>query len=563
MKQALYRKYRPKTFDEVLGQDNIVNILKNQIKNDKISHAYIFSGTRGTGKTSSAKIFAKAVNCLNPINGNPCNECENCKAINEENTMDIVEMDAASNRRIDDIRQLRDQVIYPPSNLKFKVYIIDEAHMITNEGFNALLKIMEEPPRHLIFILATTEIEKIPNTILSRTQRFEFKSISHDDIIRQIDLVLNKENITMEDSAKDVIANAGSGAMRDSLSILDQVISISKDNITSDDVYDLLGIFSDDIKYNFTKAVFDKDVEELFRIIDVQVNKGKTPNNFIKEIISFFKTLIYVKTGVEESELSNLVSNISLEQIVNSIDILLQYEETMKKSDSADLLFKICATRLIDYMPRKVLESKIKNLEERVVDLEKRRPLSTEKNSSSKSRDEKHDSKPIEINDEGSFLEEDEAEIKNTQKEIAREVEKFEEEHDIEFRDEAVGEDSNEESSNNDENYTKQNHSDILIDILKEKYAPTNLFLEGLESARVSGDKIILYIDSEHYSMSVGMSFFFSKAKLDLKEKTGKLYDIECKVHKESREEDSLQEEKMGRLQDLFGDNINIKDRKN
>lgn len=563
MKQALYRKYRPKTFDEVLGQDNIVNILKNQIKNDKISHAYIFSGTRGTGKTSSAKIFAKAVNCLNPIDGNPCNECENCKAINEENTMDIVEMDAASNRRIDDIRQLRDQVIYPPSNLKFKVYIIDEAHMITNEGFNALLKIMEEPPRHLIFILATTEIEKIPNTILSRTQRFEFKSISHDDIIRQIDLVLAKENISMENSAKDVIANAGSGAMRDSLSILDQVISISKDHITSDDVYDLLGIFSDDIKYNFTKAVFDKDVEELFRIIDTQVNKGKTPNNFIKEVIAFFKTLIYVKTGIDKSELSNLVDDVSLDQIVNSIDILLQYEETMKKSDSADLLFKVCATRLTDYMPRNILESKIKNLEQRVVDLE-RMGVGSPVKTSTKLIDEKTDSKPIEINNDGSFLEKDEPEIKKTQEEISKEVEEFEEKSGIVFDDEPIKENT-EPESNQDEyhDYTNEDHSDILIDILKEKYAPTNLFLEGLQQTRVSGDKIILYIDPEHYSMSVGMSFFFNKAKLDLKEKTGKLYEIECKVHKEDTEEDKLQEEKIARLQDLFGDNINIKDSKN
>lgn len=178
MKQALYRKYRPKNFDEVFGQDSITTILKNQIKNNKISHAYVFSGTRGTGKTSTAKIFAKAVNCLNPVNGNPCNECANCRSILTEENMDVIEMDAASNRRIDDIRQLRDQVIYPPTSLKYKVYIIDEAHMITNDAFNALLKIMEEPPKHLIFILATTEIDKIPDTILSRTQRNSFYACS-------------------------------------------------------------------------------------------------------------------------------------------------------------------------------------------------------------------------------------------------------------------------------------------------------------------------------------------------------------------------------------------------
>ena len=323
MSQALYRKYRPKDFDQVLGQDNIVNILKNQIKNKNISHAYIFSGGRGTGKTSTAKIFSKAVNCLNPIEGNPCNECANCLSILEERTMDIVEMDAASNRRIDDIRQLRDQVIYPPSNLKYKVYIIDEAHMITNEGFNALLKIMEEPPKHLIFILATTEIDKIPDTILSRTQRFEFKSISEKDISKQINLVLDQEDVKLEDRAVDIIANAASGAMRDGLSILDQVLSIGKKEILASDVYDLLGIFSDQVKIDYAQAIFNKNIESLLRIIDDELDKGKNPNNFIKEVISFFKDLIYVKLNIKSYDFNSLVENISLEQIINSLDILL------------------------------------------------------------------------------------------------------------------------------------------------------------------------------------------------------------------------------------------------
>lgn len=268
MRQALYRKYRPQTFSEVFGQDNIVNILKNQIKHNQISHAYIFSGTRGTGKTSTAKIFAKAINCLNPIDGNPCNECANCRSIISEENMDIIEMDAASNRGIDDIRQLRDQVIYPPSTLKYKVYIIDEAHMITREAFNALLKIMEEPPKHLVFILATTELEKIPDTILSRTQRFEFKSLSEEDIQNQIRFILDKENISMEDRAIEIIASVASGAMRDALSILDQVISIGKESITTSEVTDLLGIFSDEVKINYARAVFNKDIKLLIETID-------------------------------------------------------------------------------------------------------------------------------------------------------------------------------------------------------------------------------------------------------------------------------------------------------
>ena len=371
MKQALYRKYRPSDFDKLYGQDNIVNILKNQIKNNNISHAYIFSGTRGTGKTSTAKIFAKAVNCLDPQDGNPCNKCENCKSIIEEKTMDIVEMDAASNRRIDDIRQLRDQVIYPPTTLKYKVYIIDEAHMITNEGFNALLKVMEEPPKHLIFILATTEIEKIPETILSRTQRFEFKSISTNDIKSQIDVILDRENIKIEDRAKDIIANVASGAMRDALSVLDQVISIGKDEITTSEVYDLLGLFSDEIKIAYCKYIFEKDIKGLLSLIDTEIDKGKNPNNFIKEVIQFFKDLIYAKIGIKNLEFSDLINDISLEQLINSVDILLEYEELMKKSDSSDLLFRVASVRLIDFMSRRQMESMIKNLELRVEALEK------------------------------------------------------------------------------------------------------------------------------------------------------------------------------------------------
>ena len=230
MAKALYRQYRPKTFDKVLGQDRVVNVLKNQVKLNKISHAYLFAGERGTGKTSCAKIFAKAINCLNPVDGSPCGKCENCLAIEEETTIDVVEMDAASNRRIDDIRNLKDNVIYPPNKLKYKVYIIDEAHMITREAFNALLKIMEEPPSHLVFILATTEIEKIPQTILSRLQRFEFNKIGRKEIYQQISQILIDKNISMNDDAINLIIKKSNGAMRDALSLLDQVLSLELDN---------------------------------------------------------------------------------------------------------------------------------------------------------------------------------------------------------------------------------------------------------------------------------------------------------------------------------------------
>lgn len=548
MSQALYRKYRPKDFDQVLGQDNIVNILKNQIKNKNISHAYIFSGGRGTGKTSTAKIFSKAVNCLNPIEGNPCNECANCLSILEERTMDIVEMDAASNRRIDDIRQLRDQVIYPPSNLKYKVYIIDEAHMITNEGFNALLKIMEEPPKHLIFILATTEIDKIPDTILSRTQRFEFKSISERDISKQINLVLDQEDVKLEDRAVDIIANAASGAMRDGLSILDQVISIGKKEILASDVYDLLGIFSDQVKINYAQAIFNKNIESLLRIIDEELDKGKNPNNFIKEIISFFKDLIYVKLNIKSYDFNGLVENISLEQIINSLDILLEYEDMMKKSDNPDLLFKLASVRLVDYMPRLSLEEKVKNLEERIAYLEGNGLLGGNR-SNIENRDTlrspKHEkSEAIQINEEGSFLDasEDEEEIPiEKQKEQALD-------HSNEPTDSSI-----EDSSDIGERY---------LSILSGNYPQTKPLLKGIKKINLRENQIDLQVDQKEYRMISAMKIFFESAGRDLSNEMGKEYKVNIVLSKENPEVTSEKDKKIDELSDFFDGNINIINKK-
>lgn len=535
MKQALYRKYRPSDFDKVYGQDNIVNILKNQIKNNNISHAYIFSGTRGTGKTSTAKIFAKAVNCMHPIDGNPCNECANCKAIIEEKTMDIVEMDAASNRRIDDIRQLRDQVIYPPTTLKYKVYIIDEAHMITNEGFNALLKIMEEPPRHLIFILATTELDKIPETILSRTQRFEFKSIGTNDIKKQIDVILDRENIKLEERAKDIIANVASGAMRDALSVLDQVISIGKEEISVKEVYDLLGLFSDEVKINYSKSIFNKDIKNLLLLIDEEINKGKNPNNFIKEIIQFFKDLIYTKIGIKYLEFSEIIENISLEQLVNSVDILLEYEELMKKSDNADLLFKVASVRLIDFMPRKQLEAKIKNLELRIEALEDGKTI------------QKDDRFPIkilgtdkvEINKDGSFL---------MDEDISDDLSEKNEES------------SDEKKENFDKSdITESNISDILLKSLSQ-YPQAQMMMNGIKEVEVRNNSIVLHLDKEAKSMTIGLGLIFKRVEEEIKNLTNKEYKIETKEDDKSKENNI--DKTINSLINLFGDDLNIKDKK-
>lgn len=378
MSQALYRKYRPKTFDEVYGQANITKILKNQIENQKISHAYIFSGTRGTGKTSCAKIFSRAVNCLNPIGGNPCNECENCRSILEESTMDVIEMDAASNRRIDDIRQLRDKVIYSPTDLKYKVYIIDEAHMITNEGFNALLKIMEEPPKHLIFILATTEIDRIPDTILSRTQRFDFKKIDSKVIEDRIEDILNKEGLKMDQVSINSISNIGKGSMRDALSLLDQVISIDDQEFSMDKINDILGLVGQNIKEDILKFTLAGDIKSLIELIEKELDSGKDPHSLIKEISSFYENIMMHKIGSKNEnlilapDLEGLLDKISLDRIVNSLDILLEYENTIKKSDSSSLLLKMALIRLVDYSPRKLINDRVENIEERLSRLEAR-----------------------------------------------------------------------------------------------------------------------------------------------------------------------------------------------
>lgn len=388
MSQALYRKYRPKTFDEVYGQANIVNILKNQIDNNKISHAYLFSGTRGTGKTSCAKIFSRAVNCLNPKDGNPCNECVNCKAILEESTMDVIEMDAASNRRIDDIRQLRDTVIYPPTDLKYKVYIIDEAHMITNEGFNALLKIMEEPPKHLIFILATTEVEKIPDTILSRTQRFEFKKIEDEIIERRISEILEKEKIRMDSLAINSISNIGKGSMRDALSTLDQVISLNKEEFNLEDINDILGIVGTEVKLAIYKSVLDKDIQTLMLLVDKEIEKGKDSHNIIKEMIAFVESLLDAKIGqakdLVSTQVDGLIKDLSLDHIINTLDILIDYELRIRKSDNRNLLLKMSMIRLLDNTPKDVLIKRIEALEQRIYSLEEDETVVSNKAKSSK-----------------------------------------------------------------------------------------------------------------------------------------------------------------------------------
>lgn len=540
MKQALYRKYRPQVFDDVLGRDNIVNILKNQIKTEKISHAYIFSGTRGTGKTTCAKIFAKAVNCLSPRDGNPCNECENCKSILEESTMDIIEMDAASNRRIEDIRQLKDKVIYPPTNLKYKVYIIDEAHMITNEGFNALLKIMEEPPSHLIFILATTEIEKIPDTILSRTQRFEFGKIDFDNIKLQLNRVLKSEDIHISEKGIDTIVEISQGAMRDALSVLDQVISIGKSDIDEDDVYDILGIISDEVKSEFSKMVFSKDLSSVIKILENEMKKGKDSHNFIKEILVHFRNLLLIKLGVNNVD-ENSLKDVSVERIVNIIDILCDYEQMMKKSDDPKLLLEIASIRISDFMPRKNLEAQIHSLEERVESLEDilrngKFNMDPGINISTETEFEVYGKKTSEYKESG---------IENFEKDSKKQLDKFE------------------ESFKKTEYFENEKESN-LIDVVKEylitNYDFTNMIFDGLKDTKQRTDMLIYYVSEESFNFVEAMDFYIREAEKRFSEKLGKTLIIRIEKYKDDSGLFLDNESKMDLLKKVFpNDKINLK----
>lgn len=327
MSEALYRRFRPKTFNEIIGQDHITTILKNQILLSRLSHAYLFTGTRGTGKTSLAKVFARAINCLHPHDAEPCNECENCLEAISGKAVDIIELDAASNNSVDNIRELRDKAIYLPTKLKYKVYIIDEVHMLSKGAFNALLKILEEPPKHLIFILATTEPERIPKTIISRVQRFDFKRIDEDLIAKNLSRVLDIIGKKYEDDAVQIVARAGAGSMRDALSMLESTISYS-DTLTKDSVLKALGLLDESYSTSIAQAIFTRNLEKYYLSLDKLFLDGKDEAMIIDGIIKALREILYDK--VNKTHKYNFSFDIKLMDIINAIDIYMDYLERMK-----------------------------------------------------------------------------------------------------------------------------------------------------------------------------------------------------------------------------------------
>ena len=385
MYKALYRKWRPMTFDDVVSQPHITTTLKNQLTNDKTAHAYLFTGTRGTGKTTCARIFAKAINCLNPMDGEPCLECEVCKGADDGILSDIIEIDAASNNGVDDIRDIREKAMHSPEICKYRVYIIDEVHMLSTNAFNALLKIMEEPPPYIKFILATTEVHKVPVTILSRCQRFDFRRIKTEDIVSRIELISKEENINLDNKAAGLIAKVADGGMRDALSLLDQCVAYSND-VTLETVSFAAGIAGRDYLFDLLSCIIKENASDAITIIDKLYSMSKDMQRLCEELLSQMRNLMLVKTVPEKTDLlaclpdeieklSQMSKEISLDTILKKLTIIGECSEKLTRSISKRTELEMCLIRLctpsVNVISSSGTNSDVSQLLNRIASLEK------------------------------------------------------------------------------------------------------------------------------------------------------------------------------------------------
>ena len=407
---ALYRKFRPLKFEDMVGQEHITKTIKNQIMAGRVGHAYLLNGGRGTGKTTTAKILARAVNCLNPQNGEPCNECEICKAALAGSLTDIIEMDAASNNSVDDIRAIRDEVNFLPTLAKYRVYIIDEVHMLSTGAFNALLKTLEEPPAHVKFILATTEPQKLPATILSRCQRFDFKKISNADIIKRLEYVCEQSNIEISKEALNLIAILSEGAMRDALSILERCLQEGNQKIDENFVKDLVGIPKLTFISQIMEAVINYKVEDVLKTIQEVQNEGKDLQNLLWELIKYTKDILVWKTSQnleiyseeEQKQIAKLAENVSKERLLQIIYTLSELENEMKWSSQKTILFEVAMIKLCHpEEAKKAASQDLEDIHNRLNKLEEKIKSGNFSKTAEKSSDEKTNeksSKNIEIN---------------------------------------------------------------------------------------------------------------------------------------------------------------------
>jgi len=347
---VLYRKYRPKTFSEIIGQEHIVKTLTNAIQEGIFSHAYLFYGPRGSGKTTIARLLAKAINCENRKGYEPCNKCSACQEINEGRAIDLIEIDAASNRGIDEVRQIKEGAKFPPTRLKYKVFIIDEAHQLSKDAANALLKILEEPPKHVVFILATTEIQKMIPTIISRCQRFDFYRLRKDQIIKKLNYICQQEKIRADDEALDLIATNAEGAMRDAESLLEQIITyaqtLKKDKIEKKDVQELLGLVENETIIKFLDFLVNKKSKEAIEFLNQNIQKGIDPSNFLKTLIKILRHILLL-------QIDNNLSNVFLDQLTQETkECLIKYAKKIPENDLRIMLKKFMeAEARIKYSP--------------------------------------------------------------------------------------------------------------------------------------------------------------------------------------------------------------------
>lgn len=375
---AIYRKYRPATFDKLIGQQHIVRTLTNQIKNDKVGHAYLFTGTRGTGKTSAARIFARAINCLHPVNGNPCNACEVCRELSKPNNMDIIEIDGASNNRVDEIRELRERVGYLPSVGKYKVYIIDEVHMLTDSAYNALLKTLEEPPAHVVFILCTTEVQKVPATILSRCLRFDFKLVGVDDLVKLMSGILDELNVGYTPEALNAVAVAGEGSVRDALSVLDRCVAFGDGKIEYGDVLQILGATDKGRIFELTQSIFDGDVAGVLKKVDEIVKSGKSVSVLAKDVAVHIRDMLICKQCDDPQKILSLPQDIfqrlaeqskqyDAQRLLSALDNFNKTEAELRYAIDPRVTFEVVCLRTA----ANDSDDKIEQLQKRVAYLEK------------------------------------------------------------------------------------------------------------------------------------------------------------------------------------------------
>jgi len=378
MYQALYRKWRPQCFSDVVGQQAVTDTLKAQIESGRLSHAYLFAGSRGTGKTTCAKILSKAVNCLNPVGGDPCNKCEACRGIADGSILDVVEIDAASNNGVEGVRELRDEAIYSPAAARKRVYIIDEVHMFSNSAFNALLKILEEPPEHVLFILATTELHKVPATILSRCQRFTFKRITADDISERICFVAENENIKITRDAADFIARIADGGMRDALSVFDQCASYSQGDISVETVEDAVGLAGSAALISMLRAIAKRDVAGALAQLSQAYNNGRDLISVLNELSACMRDILVLKTApnakvsrlaasYDEKAFAELVNEFEAKQLIFGVDTISRTMATISYSANRRIDAELCIIKLCET----AIEKDLYALAERIARLEK------------------------------------------------------------------------------------------------------------------------------------------------------------------------------------------------